>query len=103
MCTALTSVTCEATTPPLLEWGVFDYIPFAEATLYVPAESIEQYKAAEQWKDFGTILPLDQAPSGVENVTSLGNYKQSQVKTIRNGQLIIIRDGIEYNAMGQEL
>ena len=103
MCTALTSVTCEATTPPLLEWGVFDYIPFAEATLYVPAESIEQYKAAEQWKDFGTILPLAQAPSGVENVTSLGNYKQSQIKTIHNGQLLIIRDGVEYNALGIRL
>lgn len=103
MCTALTSVTCEATTPPLLEWGVFNYIPFAEATLYVPAESIEQYKAAEQWKDFGTILPLAQAPSGVENVTSLGNYKQSHIKTLRDGQLIIVRDGVEYNAMGQEM
>ena len=103
MCTALTSVTCEATTPPLLEWGAFNYIPFAEATLYVPAESIEQYKAAEQWKEFGTILPLAQAPSGVENVTSLGNYKQSQIKTIHNGQLLIIRDGVEYNALGIRL
>ena len=103
MCTALTSVTCEATTPPLLEWGAFNYIPFAEATLYVPAESIEQYKAAEQWKDFGTILPLAQAPSGVENVTSLDNYKQSQIKTIHNGQLLIIRDGVEYNALGIRL
>ena len=103
MCTALTSVTCEATTPPLLEWGAFNYIPFAEATLYVPAESIEQYKAAEQWKDFGTILPLAQAPSGVENVTSLDNYKQSHIKTLRNGQLIILRDGVEYNAVGQEI
>lgn len=103
MCTALTSVTCEATTPPLLEWGVFNYIPFAEATLYVPAESIEQYKAAEQWKDFGTILPLAQAPSGVENVTSLDNNKEPQVKTIRNGQLLILRDGKTYNALGQYL
>lgn len=103
MCTALTSVTCEATTPPLLEWGAFNYIPFAEATLYVPAESIELYKVAEQWKDFGTILPLAQAPSGVENVTSLDNYKQSHIKTLRNGQLIILRDGVEYNAVGQKM
>lgn len=103
MCTALTSVTCEATTPPLLEWGVFNYIPFAEATLYVPAESIEQYKAADQWKDFGTILPLGQAPSNVEDVTLLNGNKQSQVKTIRNGQLLILRDGKTYNALGQEL
>lgn len=103
MCTALTSVTCETTTPPLLEWGAFNYIPFAEATLYVPAESIELYKAADQWKDFGTILPLGQAPSNVEDVTLLNGNKQSQVKTIRNGQLLILRDGKTYNALGQEL
>ena len=103
MCTALTSVTCEATTPPLLEWGVFNYIPFAEATLYVPTESIELYKAAEQWKDFGTILPLEQAPSNVEYVISFDSTNDSSIKTLCNGQLLILRDGKTYNAMGQEL
>lgn len=103
MCTALTLVTCEATTPPLLEWGAFNYIPFAEATLYVPAESIELYKAAEQWKDFGTILPLEQAPSNVEYVISFDSTNDSSIKTLCNGQLLILRDGKTYNAMGQEL
>ena len=99
---ALKTVICKIVEVPYVQF-YFSGTAFADATLYVPAESIEAYKADYIWGQFGTILPLDQAPSGVENVTSLGNYKQSQIKTIHNGQLIIIRDGIEYNAMGQEL
>jgi hypothetical protein len=34
-------------------------VPLADATLYVPTESLEDYKVAEQWKDFGTILPIE--------------------------------------------
>ena len=98
----LKTVICKIVEVPVVQFS-FSGTAFADATLYVPAESIEAYKADYTWGRFGTILPLDQAPSGVENVTSLGNYKQSQIKTIHNGQLIIIRDGIEYNAMGQEL
>ena len=99
---ALKTVICKIVEVPYVQFS-FSGTVFADAALYVPAESIEAYKADYTWGRFGTILPLDQAPSGVENVTSLGNYKQSQIKTIHNGQLIIIRDGIEYNAMGQEL
>ena len=99
---SLKTVICKIVEVPYVQF-YFSGTVFADATLYVPAESIEAYKADYTWGQFGTILPLDQAPSGVENVTSLGNNKEPQVKTIRNGQLLIIRDGIEYNAMGQEL
>ena len=98
----LKTVICKIVEVPYVQF-YFSGTVFADATLYVPAESIEAYKADYTWGQFGTILPLDQAPSGVENVTSLGNYKQSQIKTIHNGQLIIIRDGIEYNAMGAQI
>ena len=63
-------------------------------------QDIEQYKEAEQWKEFRTILPLEQMPSAVENIPSpMTNFQ----KILRDGQLIIIRDEVEYNAMGQEL
>ena len=98
----LKTVICKIVEVPYVQF-YFSGTVFADATLYVPAESIEAYKADYTWGKFGTILPLDQAPSGVENVTSLGNGKQSLVKTIRNGQLIILRDGVEYNALGVRL
>ena len=58
-CKALKSVTCEAVNPPALSGSVFLFTPIADATLYVPAESIEAYKTATEWKDFGQILPIE--------------------------------------------
>ena len=58
-CKALKSVTCEAVNPPALSGSVFLSTPIADATLYVPAESIEAYKTATEWKDFGQILPIE--------------------------------------------
>ena len=43
-----------------------------------------------------TTLPL----SAVENILSPASNTQ---KLLRDGQLIILRDGVEYNAMGQEM
>ena len=58
-CKALKSVTCEAVNPPALSGSVFLSTPIADATLYVPAESLEAYKTATEWKDFGQILPIE--------------------------------------------
>ena len=100
-CSSLKTVICEAIeVPGLGENNVFRYMPLPEAILYVPAQSLDDYKAADQWKEFGTILPLEDAPSSVENIPSTMTNCQ---KIIRNGQLLILRDGKTYNVMGQEL
>ena len=100
MCDSLDYIVCNATEAPQLGSGVFAAITQSLVTLYVPEESIEQYKSAEQWKEFRTILPIEQAPSAIENIPSPMTKFQ---KNLRNGQLIIVCDGVEYNAMGQEL
>ncbi len=53
----LTAIACRSTKVPELGYDVFDGVP-ADAIVYVPAESIDAYKAADQWKDF-TIQGLD--------------------------------------------
>ena len=57
-CTGLTSITCEAVTPPALDnyvfYGVDKSIP-----LYVPSASIAAYKATAGWKDFTNIQPIE--------------------------------------------
>jgi hypothetical protein len=98
-CSALTTVICKAIQVPDCQHNIFANIPFLEATLYVPEESLEDYKSATYWKDFGTILPITQ--TGLENTQA--DNKASFIKVIRNGQLLILRDGKTYNAMGQEL
>ena len=58
-CRSIKTVICEAIEIPEFGNDVFDNMPLSEATLYVPAESLDDYKAADQWKDFGTILPIE--------------------------------------------
>ncbi len=58
-CTGLTSVTNLTTTPQTINANVFGIIDLSAATLYVPAESLEAYKAANVWKDFGTIKAIE--------------------------------------------
>ena len=53
----LTTVICEATTPPTCEDTPFSDL--SNVTLYVPATSINAYKAADFWKDFGRIQPIN--------------------------------------------
>ena len=101
-CSGLTSVTCEAVNLPEMEDEVFWDVSTSAATLYVPEESLEKYKTAAQWKEFGTILPISQVGTDLENIGLDNGYEViDNGKLLRNGQLVIVRDGVEYNAQGQ--
>ena len=101
-CTGLTSVTCEAVNLPEMEDDVFLDVFTSVATLYVPEESLEKYKTAAQWKEFGTILPISQVGTDLENIGLDNGYEViDNGKLLCNGQLVIVRDGVEYNAQGQ--
>ena len=66
-CTGLTSITCEAITPPTLGPDVF-YTVDKSIPLYVPAESVEAYQTADQWKDFTNIIGLDDGDEEESNI-----------------------------------
>lgn len=53
-CTSLTSVTVEATTPPTLATEVFNNTN--NCPIYVPAESVEAYKAATNWSTYASRI-----------------------------------------------
>lgn len=80
----LTSITCKATTPPLLKDNTFapDIVwvqdpgpthfvghlePRESIDTYVPAEAVDAYKGADVWKTTANILPL---ASGTESAPS---------------------------------
>ncbi|MBQ2301486.1 MAG: leucine-rich repeat protein [Bacteroidaceae bacterium] len=71
-CKELTDVYCYADKIPSAEAGAFSYSNIWNATLHVPAASIEQYKTASPWINFGTIVPLtdEDAIAEVEAVLS---------------------------------
>lgn len=56
-CTALTDVYCTAVNPPSAK-DAFTNSPISSATLHVPAQSLEAYKAASPWSEFGAKVAL---------------------------------------------
>ncbi len=71
-CSGLTSFTNYAIEPQTINSNVFTNVDKSACTLYVPAQSIEAYQAADVWKEFGTILPIEGTDEPVETVE--GNY-----------------------------
>lgn len=63
-CTSLATVVCRAGKVPDAAMAFGD-APLYKATLYVPSSSIEAYKAADQWKNFGKILSLEDYETGI--------------------------------------
>lgn len=109
-CNKLTTITCKATTPPSFVRP--DLSPFApnvysDATLFVPAESVEAYKAADCWKQFVNIKAIPEQEFTIGNykyvLTDAANYSVSVEainKTAVTGAIemepTVIYDGIEY-------
>lgn len=66
---ALTEITCHAVVPPSVSMMVFASSIFESATLYVPAESIDAYKAASTWKDFLNIKAIGDTTPTTPTIT----------------------------------
>lgn len=105
-CTGLTSFSTSAAVPPTCGNQALDDINKWECVLHVPSESIDDYKAADQWKEFFFVEPT----SGIENVAVDG----AEVKVIvesggftfagdaeRNVEVYSIDGQLQYSAMVQ--
>ena len=65
-CQALSTVYCKAEEPPI----IIDESAFArysDAVLYVPTESVQLYKNAMNWENFGLIIGMDFDDAGGED------------------------------------
>ena len=60
-CNSLAEVVCKAKVAPQLKSDAFSNDILSKATLYVPEESVESYKADGEWKQFSDIQPLPYA------------------------------------------
>jgi hypothetical protein len=99
-CDRLSDIYCYATLPPSSQESSF---PHYYAYVYVPCESIQHYRADNVWGKFPNLQCLDTEETDIENVKGSSQTLNNCNKLLRNGQLLIQRDGKTYNVMGQEL
>ena len=98
-CYSLKTVYNLATVPQSINATVFDGVDISKCTLYVPQGCKAAYEAAPVWKDF--IIKEMAAPEGIDQTPS-GSPSRGE-KVLRNGMLLIERNGKTYNAQGMEV
>ena len=102
-CTAMTRLQSRAEVPPLCGNQALDDINKWTCELFVPAKSLDAYKAAEQWKEFFFITGEDyDKPGSVEDAVSenggvyVATYRDSIEITGADNAIITV-----YNTNGQ--
>jgi len=58
-CSGLIEVINESSIPQIIESDIFSLVEKPACTLRVPAASVEAYRAAYGWKDFGNIVAIE--------------------------------------------
>ena len=84
---------------PEAKTNAFYEVKKNEATLYVPKESLDAYRDADVWRDFGTILPEESAAIDEIRREPSGHNK----KLIKEGQVLIQKGGHTYTLTGAEV
>ena len=98
-CSSLADIYCYATTPPKCDNKyTFDRVS-KNCNIYVPLGTVRAYQLATGWRDFSYYyeIEVETALSGTEQ-----QNKPSR-KILRDGQVLILRNGVAYDMMGQTL
>ena len=98
-CSSIADIYCYATTPPVCD----DDNTFSGVSkrcyVHVPAGTITNYQVATGWRYFSKFLEISEETS----ISETEQQNKSSRKIIRDGQVIILRDGKEYSVFGQKL
>ena len=109
-CSSLTTITCKAINPPTLGDNVFTKVD-TTIPLYVPAQSVSAYQAADGWDDFmdntypiqSTAINQTTNHKSQTTIPSDRALGQRNHKRIQNGQLYLMYNGTMYNVQGAEV
>ena len=99
LCSKLTKIKCAAVVPPAIQAKTF-YEVKRQIPVYVPDEAVANYKGDMYWQEFNIQAASQEDSQGIENVQS--NEVQS-TKVIKDGQVLILRNGKTYTMQGQEV
>ena len=102
-CSGLQDIYCYAENVPSTNSNAFSSSPIADATLHVPAASINSYKATAPWSGFGNIVALPPFSGEVEingiNYELNGETKQAIVIAKSSGLYsdeVVIPESVEH-------
>ena len=79
-CRSLRDVYCHAKiVPTAYRSDVFEFSPIADATLHVPAASVDSYRATAPWSSFGKIVALTPEETGIDELKGENGTENSAV------------------------
>ena len=104
-CSSIADIYCYATTPPICDddntfSGVNEH-----CYIHVPAGTIPNYQVATGWRYFSNFLEIS-GETAISEKTAISETEQqnkSARKIIRDGQVLILRNGVTYDMMGNTL
>ena len=87
-CEGLTSITCEAIIPPDCGFACFSNVD-KSIPVYVPAQSVDAYKAANEWKEFTNIQAISTTQIDDINISEISQIgKSSNIIFDLNGRMV---------------
>ena len=99
-CFSLTDIYCYATTPPICGEGDGTFYGVSQhCSIHVPAGTIRAYLVAPGWRYFYNFSEISEETA----ISETEQQNKSSRKIIRNGQVLILRNGVTYDMMGNTL
>ena len=99
LCSSIADIYCYPTTPPVCD----DDNTFSGVNelcnIHVPAGTIPNYQVATGWSYFSNFLEISEEAA----ISETEQQNKSSRKIIRDGQVLILRNGVTYDMMGNTL
>ena len=94
-CSSIADIYCYATTPPVCGEETFDGVN-EHCHIHVPAGTIRAYLVAPGWSYFYNFSEISEETA----ISETEQQNKSARKIIRDGQVLILRNGVTYDMMG---
>ena len=98
-CSSIADIYCYATTPPVCYDNDTFYGISKLCNIHVPAGTIPNYQVATGWRYFSKFLEISEETA----ISETEQQNKSSRKIIRDGQVLILRNGVTYDMMGNTL
>ena len=99
LCSSIADIYCYPTTPPVCaDDNTFSGVN-EHCYIHVPAGTIPNYQVATGWRYFSNFLEISEEAA----ISETEQQNKSSRKIIRDGQVLILRNGVTYDMMGNTL